>query len=1020
MSSEMEVDHHHIDEGLYSRQLYVMGHEAQRRMMTSNVLLIGLKGLGVEIAKNVILAGVRSLTICDDAPAQYEDLSSQFYLTEEHVAAGTSRAEASLGQLTELNQYVKVNIHSGAITEDVIGRYECVCVTEASREEQLSYNNLCRKLGIKFMVCQTRGVFGFIFNDFGKDFVCFDNNGEEPITRMIASVTNENPGVVTVVDDERHGLENGDHVTFCEIKGMSELNDSDSRPVKVLGPYTFSIEDTTGYGAYGGGGYVHQIKQPVSIDFTPMNEALQHPEFVLSDFAKFERPAQIHLGFEALERFKVAHGRLPRAWNTEDAEELVRIASEFNDSLPADSPARVEQISADVLTNLACTAAGDISPMAAFFGGVAAQEVLKACSGKFMPIRNFFYFDCCECLPDSAPSAEDACPQGTRYDGQVAVFGSKFQNDLLQLRYFVVGAGAIGCEMLKDWACMGIGCGPSGQVIVTDNDCIEKSNLNRQFLFRPWDVQKAKSVTAADAVKKMNPHLNITPMQARVGPETENIFDDDFFDNLSGVCNALDNVDARLYMDQRCVYYLKPLLESGTLGTKGNVQVVVPHMTESYGSSRDPPEKSIPICTLKNFPNAIEHTLQWARDTFEGLFRQVPDDVNKYLSDSLFLEALKKQAGTRLSTLETLKDALIDHRPVSFDECIAWSRHKFEEVYVSQIKQLLHNFPPDAKTSSGAPFWSGPKRCPTPVPFDANCDVHLDFIVAASNLRAEIYGLKGSRNREYIREVAERTHVTPFVPKEGVKIQVTENENVGPGEEDDIRCATMEQELIEKASPSSLAGYRLTSIDFEKDDDNNFHMDFIVACSNLRATNYSIPPADRHKSKLIAGKIIPAIATTTALVTGLVCMELYKIVQKKPLDSYKNGFINLALPFFGFSTPIDAPKNDMGKTGKTWTLWDRFDTDFGKDASLQEFIDYFKTNHGLEVSIVSCGVSMLMSSWMPPKKRKERMAMPMKELVRTVGKMELNPKQRYLIFEICCVDEDGDDVDVPFVRYRLH
>ena len=53
------------------------------------------------------------------------------------------------------------------------------------------------------------------------------------------------------------------------------------------------------------------------------------------------------------------------------------------------------------------------------------------------------------------------------------------------------------------------------------------------------------------------------------------------------------------------------------------MQVVVPNLTESYGSSRDPPEKSIPICTLKNFPNAIEHTIQWARDEFEGLFKQV-------------------------------------------------------------------------------------------------------------------------------------------------------------------------------------------------------------------------------------------------------------------------------------------------------------------------------------------------------------------------------------------------------------
>ncbi len=65
-----------------------------------------------------------------------------------------------------------------------------------------------------------------------------------------------------------------------------------------------------------------------------------------------------------------------------------------------------------------------------------------------------------------------------------------------------------------------------------------------------------------------------------------------------------------LFMDRRCIYYAKPLLESGTLGTKGNVQVVLPYMTESYGSSQDPPEKTVPMCTIHNFPNVIEHTLQ--------------------------------------------------------------------------------------------------------------------------------------------------------------------------------------------------------------------------------------------------------------------------------------------------------------------------------------------------------------------------------------------------------------------------
>lgn len=141
------------------------------------------------------------------------------------------------------------------------------------------------------------------------------------------------------------------------------------------------------------------------------------------------------------------------------------------------------------------------------------------------------------------------------------------------LRFFIVGAGAIGCEHLKNFAMMGIGAGKDGEIVITDMDLIEKSNLNRQFLFRPHDVQKAKSHCAAAAIKKMNAQVNVVAHENRVGPEVENIYDDNFYDKLDGVANALDNIDARTYMDRKCVYYRKFLIESGTLGTMGNTQV---------------------------------------------------------------------------------------------------------------------------------------------------------------------------------------------------------------------------------------------------------------------------------------------------------------------------------------------------------------------------------------------------------------------------------------------------------------
>ena len=119
------------------------------------------------------------------------------------------------------------------------------------------------------------------------------------------------------------------------------------------------------------------------------------------------------------------------------------------------------------------------------------------------------------------------------------------------------------------------------------------------------------------------------------------------------------------------------------------------YRTEHYGASRDPPEKSIPICTLKNFPNAIEHTLQWARDYFEGIFFQIPTDVNKYLGTTDFLSTVSEQPNTRLDTLARLKDSLVANRPYSFEECTEWARLQFEDLFSNQVKQLLFNFPVD-------------------------------------------------------------------------------------------------------------------------------------------------------------------------------------------------------------------------------------------------------------------------------------------------------------------------------------
>ncbi|KAI0081689.1 ubiquitin activating enzyme [Panus rudis PR-1116 ss-1] len=999
LPSAMDVDEAAIDEGLYSRQLYVLGHEAMKRMAASNVLIVGLKGLGCEIAKNVILAGVKSVTVYDPEPVQVQDLSTQFFLREEDI--GKPRAQAATPRLAELNTYVPVRYLEGKPGQEITVE-QVVVLTGASLQTQLEINDWTHKNGVNFIAADTRGLFGYAFNDFGPKFTCVDPTGEQPLTGMIVSIDKDSEGVVTCLDETRHGLQDGDFVTFSEVQGMEELNGCEPRKVTVKGPYTFSIGDTSNLSEYKAGGIFTQVKMPKIIEFKSLRESLQSPEYFVTDFAKFDRPTTLHAGFQALWEFKQQNQRLPRPRNDEDAAKVVELAKKIE----ADADEKV-------LTELSYQATGDVSPIVAVIGGFVAQEVLKACSAKFHPMVQYLYFDSLESLPNAKPTEAECQPIGSRYDAQIAVFGKTFQEKIQNHRQFLVGSGAIGCEMLKNWSMMGLASGPNGVIHVTDLDTIEKSNLNRQFLFRAKDLGKFKSEVAAAAVADMNPDLKgkIQAKQEPVGPDTENVYTDEFFAAIDGVTNALDNVKARQYMDQRCVFYLKPLLESGTLGTKGNTQVVIPHLTESYSSSQDPPEKETPSCTVKNFPNAIQHTIEWARQEFDNLFVKPAQAVNAYLAEPNYLENNLKYSGQQKEQIEQIVDYLVRKKPLTFEECIVWARLQFEERFNNAIRQLLYSLPKDAKTSTGQPFWSGPKRAPDPLTFDSNDPTHLQFIIAAANLHAFNYGLRGETDPNVFKKIADSVVVPEFTPRSGVKIQVNENE---PVQNDGSNADTGDlQDLVKQLpSPSSLVGYRLNPVEFEKDDDTNHHIDFITAASNCRALNYKINPADRHTTKQIAGKIIPAIATTTSLVVGLVCLELYKVIDgKNKLEDYKNGFVNLALPFFGFSEPIAAKKNKFGKF--EWTLWDRFE--FKNDPTLKEIIDWFKKEHGLDITMVSQGVSMLWSSFIGKKKSEERLPLKFSKLVETVSKKPIPPHVKHLIVEVMAMDEEGEDVELPFI-----
>jgi len=443
---------------------------------------------------------------------------------------------------------------------------------------------------------------------------------------------------------------------------------------------------------------------------------------------------------------------------------------------------------------------------------------------------------------------------------------------------------------------------------------------------------------------------------------------------------------------------------------------------------------SFPICTLKNFPNEIAHTLHWAREEFESMFS------TPFLTAAQFSEAkgpqeveaifqkLKAQPASQCKESLVQVRRVIQEKPSSFEDCVKWARDRWLDNFHNQIAQLLFAFPPDKKATSGADFWSPPKRCPKTLDLDANDQYHIEYITSAALLRAENFNIRTFEQCrkhkadmdltiEEVRQVLNQLPKPPiFKPKEGVRIAENDAELDQMNNEDDSEIDAIIDEC--KALMKSAGKLDIKAIDFEKDDELNWHIDYITAASNNRATNYSIELADKFKSKKIAGKIIPAIATTTALVSGLVGLELFKIINGEDnIEKYKCCFVNLALPFFGFSEPLPPKKSKYNDTD--WTLWDRFELSHMELPTIGHIVKYFEKEHKMEVQMLSYGVSMLYSFFMPPAKQKARQQLSVKAAIEEITKAPLGDEVNYVVLEACC-EQNEEDVDIPFIKFRVN
>jgi ubiquitin-activating enzyme E1 len=1000
------------DEERYSRQVYTLGARAHGLVRSATVYVDGpsKSGLLYECVKNLALSGVGKIVIVTsdeeiDAAyhlSQLDDLG-RTYIRGACAEIGlddddtTSHDEILLEFLYRLNPSLKVEkVTREELCDGCESAGILLCV-DRPYDTQVHLNQLCRNQGFPFVAVETAGVYGRTFCDFGSTFDIHDVDGETPLVVPLDHVDimddDEQTMLVHCVSGERHDVSKGDAIQFQLPNG--DVIEVSCSVTQVKSPELISIKlDSSDNSLEEFVAKVNaeapsfsRLKKLEQVTFTSLDAATMDAKenaalFTPCDFDKSfddNRRSAVFSCFQALNTFVKSNRMLPKADDWVSFSTTAKAAA-------LDSPEPAKNLAWEKHCRLFVNScAAKLVPLQAIFGAVAAQECLKAASGLYNPIRQFLLYDCDEVISsrENDESDEETCTTS----GLGYIVGRRVEEALQNEKLFVVGAGAIGCEILKNLAAMGAGAGKKGSVIVTDMDTIERSNLSRQLLFRDGDIGKFKSKAAQEAIYRLNPSLKMECHTSKVGGEEHGPFDSKFWSkDVDVVLNALDNVEARLFMDGQCVANKKALVDAGTLGSKGNVQVIIPHQSESYGSSADPPEAAIPVCTLKNFPYAISHTIQWGRDLFDGLFVRRPKQGNQYAEllptmgvDNLGAK-LEHDLGDQaaLGAARELSEDLsvqIDFNAESLrDACIEWGIDLAEGLFHDTIEKLLIQHPTDSLDEDGEPFWSGSRKVPKSLSFSSDDEIDsqqeavdknfIDFVKAAARLRIETFRGQSVEPEESI------------VTSGEVIAAARRPKKMSSGDDDSLEKSAQARicASLKPLSSFSRSKRPLNAAEFEKDDDSNGHVAFITAASNLRAICYGIPPVDAMETRRVAGRIVPAMITTTAFVSALSGIELLKLVQGFPLNRYRNAFINLALPFFAFTAPLPA-EEVQGLRGQSYTLWDRITIKEGTKAAssggitLRRFLKRLKKKacedpDTVEISTVSFGQFMIYANFL--------------------------------------------------------
>ena len=999
----------YINKDLYSRQICTYGLDTMDKIIKKKYLIIGLRGLGIEIAKNLILAGPNEVSISDKNISKINDLGSNFYLSEKDININ-SLEDACYEKLKSLNPYVNVTKYKGIYGEN-FKNYNLIIITHIMKLEDLyEINKLCRKYDVKFIYTLNLGLTGFLFNDFGNNHQIYDSNGEKISKYNIYSIEEKGNNYEIFLDiqkDESFGLKEGDFVILKKIKGLEFLNDDKSKKIIKISNSSFEIEKNNNFnGKYISDGIVEEIKVPKKMNFETFKENFIKPNnnYINIDMRKKKSNILLHCAFVGLHIYYSNYNKLPALNDLKQTKEIVELSKQYYFIIKEKYPdylklkkKNIIEFDENYIINVLRWSKSEINPICTFLGGIVSQEALKII-GKYTPIYQWLRFDFFETI-ENISNKVNRNPLNCRYDDQIAIFGRELQEKLNNLKIFMIGAGALGCEYIKNFCLMGISSG-NGKITITDNDNISLSNLNRQFLFHINDIKEnlSKSFCARREAMKINKDMNIKSYQLLVNDDTRNIFDDEFIDKQNILISAVDNIEARKFIDNLSTFYNKIFIDSGTEGTKANSDIYYPNESICLNDLEFNEKEEIPMCTLKFFPSKIEHCIEFSKNAFIDLFEQPINDLKLIpKNEEKFKQILEETNDQIYLHIEVYKNIFYILENPTFDLIIKFAYFVFKYYFQYNINKIL-------KDNQKSFLNQNYNKKPSPLEIDLKEKNTILFFKSFYFIISYILNFNQDFDLDKCKIIIENTKI-PFKDDNLGKQDLITNFK----KEIFIKIKQNENNIIEKLDLAN-------SIEFEKDNDENNHINFILSFSNLRANNYNIENTDFLKVKEIAGNIIPAIASTTASITGLACLQIYTLLNSKNLKSFRSAAFNLATSEFDLFIP-EEKRFITDETKKVipyhHTVWDKIDI-VGPNKTIKNFIDIFLKNYGITIDFINYDDKVLAS----PFEGEDDFDKTIEELIKEKYKKNLNNKTKYIKLIINGSFED-ENIISPTIRYIL-